>query len=65
MNKDIELLKIIFRDSPDILKLLNQVDKEIEKLQVKINKAIDYINKTKMGEGYKKMLLEILGSDKE
>ena len=33
-------------------------------LEQRINKAIEYINKTQMPEGYKKMLLEILG-DKE
>lgn len=33
-------------------------------LQERIDKAIEYINKTQMPEGYKKMLLEILG-DKE
>ena len=31
-----------------------------------IEEAIEYIEKTQMGEGYKKMLFEILkGSDKE
>ena len=36
---------------------------EIERLHSIIKEAIEYINKTEMGEGYKKMLLEIL--DKE
>lgn len=31
--KEIELLKIIFKDSPDILEPLNEIDKEIERLQ--------------------------------
>jgi len=30
--KEIELLKIIFKDSPDILEPLNKIDKEIERL---------------------------------
>ena len=30
--KEIELLKTIFKDSPDILKPLNEVDEEIERL---------------------------------
>ena len=41
--KEIELLKIIFKDSPDILEPLNQIDKEIERLNNIINKAIEYI----------------------
>lgn len=36
--KEIELLKIIFKDSPDILEPLNEIDKEIEKLNNIINK---------------------------
>ena len=36
---------------------------EIERLHSIIKEAIEYINRTQMGEGYKKMLLEIL--DKE
>lgn len=31
----------------------------------RIDKAIEYINKTQMPEGYKKMLLEILGGNNE
>lgn len=38
--------------------------KHIWELEDKIDKAIEYINKTQMPEGYKKMLLIILG-DKE
>ena len=41
--KEIELLKIIFKDSPDILEPLNKIDKEIERLNNIINKAIEYI----------------------
>lgn len=40
------------------------LQKENKQLQEKIDKAIEYINKTQMPEGYKKMLLIILG-DKE
>lgn len=53
--KEIELLKTIFKNSPDILEPLNEIDKEIERLQdmdkilrneninlkLRINKAID------------------------
>ena len=35
--KEIELLKIIFKDSPDILEPLNKIDKEIERLNNIIN----------------------------
>ena len=35
--KEIELLKIIFKDSPDILEPLNEIDKEIERLNNIIN----------------------------
>ena len=41
--KEIELLKIIFKDSPDILEPLNEIDKEIERLNNIRNKAIEYI----------------------
>ena len=42
--KEIELLKIIFKDSPNILEPLNKIDKEIERLNNIINeleKALD------------------------
>ena len=42
--KEIELLKIIFKDSPDILEPLNKIDKEIEKLKEEV-------------ENYKKVIL--------
>lgn len=41
---EIELLKTIFKDSPDILEPLNEIDKEIERLNIIINKALE-INK--------------------
>lgn len=55
--KQIELLKTIFKDSPDILEPLNEIDKEIERLnkecdtymkistqkQKRIDKSIEYI----------------------
>ena len=42
--KEVELLKTIFKDSPDILEPLNEIDKEIERLNNIINeleKALD------------------------
>lgn len=43
--KEIELLKIIFKDSPDILEPLNEIDKEIERLNNIINELEEeYIN---------------------
>ena len=41
--KEIELLKIIFKDSPDILKPLNKIDKEMEKLHSIIKEAREYL----------------------
>ena len=35
--KEVELLKTIFKDSPDILEPLNKIDKEIERLNNIIN----------------------------
>lgn len=55
-------------DSDDIKyieKIVDKKDKEIEKLNNIRNKAIEYINRTQMGEGYKKELNNILGDDKE
>ena len=40
--KEIELLKIIFKDSPDILEPLNEIDKEIERLQKARENDIKY-----------------------
>ena len=73
MNKDIELLKLIFGDSPDILKLLNEVDKEIERLQARIDKAIEYIDHcifdyeeySMVGEDFVIVKNILRGSDKE
>ena len=42
--KEIELLKIIFKDSPDILEPLNEIDKEIERLNNIINELEKYCN---------------------
>lgn len=41
--KEIELLKIIFKDSPDILEPLNEISKEIERLNNKYNKALELL----------------------
>ena len=41
--KEIELLKIIFKDSPDILEAWNKIDKEIERLNNIINELEKYI----------------------
>ena len=41
--KEIELLKIIFKDSPDILEPLNKIDKEIERLNNIINRTTKYV----------------------
>ena len=41
--KEIELLKIIFKDSIDILEPLNKIDQEIERLNNIINELEDYI----------------------
>ena len=42
--KEIELLKIIFKDSADILEPLNKIDKEIERLNNIINEALGIAN---------------------
>ena len=43
--KEIELLKTIFKDSPDILEPLNEVDKEIERLIEVVKKWQDIATK--------------------
>ena len=48
--KEIELLKIIFKDSPDILEPLNKIDKEIERLNNIIKEAREYIQDRYDGE---------------
>ena len=68
--KEIELLKIIFKDSPDILEPLNKIDKEIERLNNIIKEVREYANnimfETKAEEKIQDDILEILkGSDKE
>jgi 3-dehydroquinate synthetase len=65
--KEIELLKIIFKDSPDILEPLNEIDKEIERLNNVIEKLeqentvlkTQVVNKDKYSYGIR------MGSDKE
>lgn len=77
--KEIELLKIIFKNSPDILEPLNEVDKEIERLNKAlkdIKKQLDYLetysSKEDVYEDMSRRLNNIesivnktLGSDKE
>ena len=43
--KEIELLKTIFKDSPDILKPLNEIEKEIERLNNIINELEKWLEK--------------------
>ena len=73
--KEVELLKTIFKDSPDILEPLNEIDKEIERLNNIIKEIREYITyartpRTIYESGYGKgtcveicmeHLLEILG----
>ena len=62
--KEIELLKIIFKDSPDILEPLNKIDKEIERLNNIINRTTKYVESlSSKGRGcdiYKDIKQEIL-----
>lgn len=68
--KEIELLKIIFKDSPDILEPLNEIDKEIERLNNIINELEEeYINymdkqdfakKCKISRPYLDKLLKVM-----
>lgn len=44
--KEVELLKTIFKDSPDILELLNEIDKEIERLHSIIKEVREYLENT-------------------
>lgn len=50
--KEIELLKIIFKDSPDILEPLNEIDKEIERLNNIIKEAIIYLEQVGVWSDY-------------
>lgn len=50
--KEIELLKIIFKDSPDILEPLNEIDKEIESLKLIIATAIRIYEKCEETQDY-------------
>ena len=43
--KEVELLKTIFKDSPDILEPLNEIDKEIERLNNIIKKLEEFIER--------------------
>ena len=65
--KEIELLKTIFKDSPDILEPLNKIDKEIERLNNIIKEVREYIESYMPNYDFDKTnlikLLEIL--DKE
>jgi archaellum component FlaC len=45
--KEIELLKIIFKDSPDILEPLNEIDKENKRLHSIIEEVREYIESFK------------------
>ena len=64
--KEIELLKIIFKDSPDILEPLNEIDKEIERLKNIIKETIEYINNEQKYYEYDfDYILEILDKGKE
>ena len=73
--EEIELLKTIFKDSPDILEPLNEIDKEIKRLNNIINELESYIIEKSFGspanncsviETYKILdkLHELKGSDK-
>ena len=52
--KEIKLLKIIFKDSPDILEPLNEIDKEIERLNNKVEELME--KQIEMMFGYKEIL---------
>ena len=60
--KEIELLKTIFKSSPDILEPLNEIDKEIERLQSIIKEVREMLeHKVEFHENldfYKDKLLE-------
>ena len=60
-----KLKEDLIRENDNLYSHNQRLFKEIKRQQDRIDKAIEYINKTQMGEGYKKMLLELLGSDKE
>ena len=60
-TRQIELVKKSYEELQDMVIQLT-TDKFI--LQSKIDKAIEYIDRTQMGEGYKKELHDILKEDK-
>ncbi len=43
--KEVELLKIIFKNSPDILEPLNEIDKEIKRLKEEVKEWQDNANR--------------------
>ena len=57
-----EFTKLHFEEKDKILtqRLVQKLEQENKKLHSLIKEVREYINKTQMGEGYKKMLLEIL-----
>ena len=62
MKVELDIEKLEFRyNKYDMYYRIYKYIKELE--DSKINKAIEYIDRTQMGEGYKKMLLEILKGD--
>ena len=65
--KEIELLKIIFKDSPDILEPLNEIDKEIKRLNHIINELDGYLDLKRESyiEGFKWSGLEIIDQAKD
>jgi len=74
--KEIELLKIIFKDSPDILEPLNEIDKENKRLNNIINELektlLEWHEYWKDDDSYSwqyknayDYLQELKGSDKE
>lgn len=67
--KEIELLKTIFKDSPDILEPLNEIDKEIEELKAEIKELNDdnvwWTNRFKAVERDNKRLNNIIKEVRE
>ena len=65
--KEIELLKIIFKDSPDILEPLNEIDKEIKRLNHIINELDGYLDLKRESyiEGFKWSGLEFIDQSKD
>ncbi len=57
-----DLLK--FKTKEELVEMDMNMLNEVYNLQSKIDKAIEYIDKTQMGEGYKKELHDILKENK-